>query len=80
MGQHTHLATMVRFVSQHVAQHFRTHWPRPRPAVSDKVLDAALASAERFRQHLRAASGALGQSRPGLLLCAFRALELRWNL
>jgi len=76
MREQTNLPTMVRFVSQHVAQHFRTHRPRPRPAVSDKLLDSALASAERFRQHLRAASGAFGQSRAGLLLGARRAVEL----
>jgi hypothetical protein len=76
MREHTNLPAMVRFVSQHVAEHFRANRPRPRPAVSDKLLDAALASAQRFRQHLRAASGTFGQSRPGLLLRAFRAVEL----
>ncbi len=65
MCEHTDLSAMVGFVSKHVAQHFRADWPRPRPAVSQKLLDAALvlATAERFSEHLRAASGALGQSR-----------------
>ena len=80
MGEHTHLPAMVRFVREHVAQHFRAHWPRPSPAVSVKLFDAPLASAERFRQHLRAASGALGQTRAGLPGRAVRAVELWWNL
>src|SRR5438094_9057660 len=37
-------------------------------------------TAERFSEHLRAASGALGQSRAGLLARAVRAVELSWNL
>src|SRR3989441_9871960 len=37
-------------------------------------------TAECFSEHLRAASGALGQSRAGLLRRAVRAVELWWNL
>jgi hypothetical protein len=59
MGEHARLSAMVGFVSQHVAQHFGASRPRFAPAVSVKLLDAATA-AERFRQHLGAASGALG--------------------
>src|SRR5258708_36339221 len=86
MREHAHLPAMVRFVRKHVAQHFHANRPRPRPAVSAKVLDAAFVlttaptAAERFSQHLRAASGALGQSRAGLLRRAVRAVELCWNL
>src|SRR5216683_2981323 len=50
------------------------------PSVSAKLLDAAPTTAERFSEHLRAASGALGQSRTGLLRRAVRAVELSWNL
>jgi hypothetical protein len=82
MREHAHLPAMVGFVRKHVAQHFQANRPRPSPAVSAKLLDAAfvLTTAERFRQHLRAASGALGQSRTGLLRRAMRAVELSWNL
>src|SRR5204863_5817930 len=37
-------------------------------------------TAERFSEHLHAASAALGQSRAGLLRREVRALELSWNL
>ncbi len=80
MREHTHLPAMVGFVSKHVAQHFRADRPRSSPAVSAKRLDAAPTTAERFSKHLRAASGAGGQSRTGLLRRAVRALELWWNL
>ena len=80
MREHTHLAAMVGFVRKHVAQHFQANRPRPSPAVSAKLLNAAPTTAERFSEHLRAASGALGQSRTGLLRCAVRAVELSWNL
>ena len=81
MREHTHLPAMVGFVRQHVAQHFRANRPRLSPAVSAKLLDAAfvLTTAERFIEHLRAASGALGQSRTGLPRRAVRAVELLWN-
>ena len=42
--------------------------------------DSAATAAERFREHLRAASGALGQSRTGLMRRAVRAVELSGNL
>src|ERR1019366_6937122 len=80
MREHTHLPAMVGFVRKHVAQHFRASRPGPSPAVSAKLLDAAPTTAERFREHLRAASGALGQSRTTLLRRAARAVELWWNL
>src|SRR3989442_1688666 len=80
MRKHTHLPAMVGFVREHVAQHFRTNRPRPRPPVSAKFLDAAATTAERFSEHLRAAIGALGQSRAGLPRRAVGAIELWWNL
>jgi hypothetical protein len=80
MREHTHLPAMVGFVRKHVAQHFQANRPRPSPAVSAKLLNAAPRTAERFSEHLRAASGALGQSRTGLLRRAPRAVELSWNL
>src|SRR6266568_1447306 len=80
MREHTHLPAMVGFVRNHVAQHFQANRPRRSPAVAAKLLDAAPTAAERFSEHLRAASGALGQSRAGLLRRAVRAVELSWNL
>src|ERR1700676_2150762 len=80
MREHTHWAAMVGFVRKHVAQHFGPNRPRPSPAVSAKRLDAAATTAERFGEHLRAASGALGQFRAGLLRRAMQAVELPWNL
>jgi hypothetical protein len=80
MREHAHLPAMVGFVSKHVAQHFRANRPRPSPAVSAKLADAAPTTAQRFGEHLRAASGALGQSRAGLGRRAVRAVELSWNL
>ena len=79
MREHTHLPAMVGLVSKHVAEHFRADRPRPTPAVSAKLLDATLAIAERFSEHFRAARGALGQSRAGLLPRTARAVELSWN-
>ena len=81
MREHAHLPAMVGFVREHVAQHLRADRPGLRPAVSEKLLDAGLifrltTTAERFGEHLRAASGAFGQSRAGLLLGARRAVEL----
>jgi hypothetical protein len=80
MREHTHLPAMVGFVRKHVAQHLRANRPRPRPAVSEKLLDTATTAPERFSEHLRAASGTLGQSRTGLQWRAARAVELSWNL
>src|SRR6266851_28976 len=80
MRKHTHLPTMVGFVRKHVAQHFQSNRPGSGPSVSAEFLDAAHTTAERFSQHLRTASGTLGQSYAGLLRCAVRAVELSWNL
>jgi hypothetical protein len=80
MRQHTNLPAMVGFVSKHVAQHFHANRPRPTPAVSAKGLDATPNTAERFSEHLCAASGALRQSDADLLPCATGAVELPWNL
>src|SRR5438094_5694038 len=80
MREHTHLPAMMGFVRRQVAQHFQANRPRPSPAVSAKLLAAAPTTAERFSEHLRAASAALGQSRAGLLRRAVRAVELCWNL
>jgi len=80
MREHTHLAAMVGFMRKHVAQHFGANRPRPSPAVSAELLDVASSTAERFSEHLRAARGALGQSRTGLPWRAVRAVELSWNL
>jgi hypothetical protein len=77
--QHTHLPAVMSFMSKHVAQHFRTNRPGLSPTISAKHLDAA-PIAERFREHLRAACGALGQSRTRLLRRAARPVELWWNL
>src|ERR1700733_12102345 len=80
MREHTHLPAMVGFVRKHVAEHLHANRPRRGPAVSAKLLDAAPRTAQRFSEHLRAASGALGQSRTGLPRRAVRAVELWWNL
>src|ERR1700733_8504429 len=83
MREHEHLAAMVGFVSKHVAQHLHANRPRPSPAVSVKLLDAAPRTprtGERFSKHLRTASGALSQSSTGLLRRAVCAVELGWNL
>src|SRR5437870_5168976 len=80
MREHTNLSAMVCFVRKHVAEHFHTNWPRLSPAVSAKIFYAASATAERFSEHFRATSGALGQSRTGLLRGAARAIELWWDL
>src|SRR5438445_12933745 len=50
MREHTHLPAMVGFVRKHVAQHFQASRPRPSPAVSAKLLDAAPTTAERFSE------------------------------
>jgi len=80
MREHTHLPAMVGFVRKHVTQHFRASRPRLSPAVSAKLLDVALTTTERFSEHFRAASSALGQCRAGLRRRAVRAVELSWNL
>lgn len=78
MREHTYLPAMVGFVSKHVAQHFRANRPRRSPAVSQELFDPP-PIAERFSEHLRAASGALGQSCTGLLRRAARAVDLSWD-
>jgi hypothetical protein len=80
MREQTHLPAMVGFVNKHVTQHFQANRPRLRPGVSAKLPDAASRTSERFREHLRAASGAFGQSRAGLPRGAARPVELSWNL
>jgi hypothetical protein len=80
MRKHTNLPAMVCFMSKHVAQHLHANRPRRSPAVSAKLLDAALTTAQRFSQHLPAACCALGQSLSSLLRRAVRAVELNWNL
>src|SRR5713101_1307871 len=80
MREHTHLPAMVGFVRKHVAQHFQANRPRPRPAISTELLDAASPTAERLSEHLRATSGPLRQSHTGLLRRALRAVEVSWNL
>jgi hypothetical protein len=80
MREHAHLAAMVGFVGEHVAEHLHANRPRPRPAVSDEFDDAAPATVERFREHFRAASGALRQGRARLLRRAPRAVQLLRNL
>ena len=79
MREQTHLSAMVGFVRKHVAKHLHANRPWLSPAVSEKLLDAAATTAERFSEHLGAASGALRQSRAGLLRRAMRAVELLWN-
>src|SRR5436309_2910089 len=74
--EHTHLSAMVGFMHKHVAQHFWANRPRRGPAVSVKLLHAALFATERLSEHLAAAGGALSQSRAGLPGRAVRAIEL----
>jgi hypothetical protein len=78
MREHAHLPAVVGFVGKHVAEHLEAHRPGRGQAVSAKLLDAA-AIAERFRQHLPAASGAPGQRGAGLFRSAVRTVELLWN-
>ena len=80
MREHTHLPAMVRFMRNHVAQHFDASRPRLGPAAAEKLFDTTFAIAERVSEHLRAASGALRQGGTGLQQRAVRAVELNWNL
>src|ERR1700733_7183847 len=82
MREHAYLPAMVGFVRNHVEHHFHANRPWPSPAVSAKLFHASLfpTIAERFREHLLATSGALGQSRACLLRRAVRAIELSGNL
>ena len=77
MREHAHLAAMVGFVGDHVAQHLRANRPRFCPAVSEELFHPAIA--QRFSKHLSASSGALGQCPAGLLRRAPSAVELGWN-
>lgn len=65
---------------KHVTEHFHTDRPGASPAVPAKLLDSAATLAERFSEHLRAASGALLQRGAGLPRRAASALELSWKL
>src|SRR5262249_15622273 len=60
MRKHAHLPAMVGFVREHVAQLSRANGPGRGPAVSAKLVHPAPRTAERFREHLPAAGGALG--------------------
>jgi hypothetical protein len=78
MSEHANLTAVMGFVGQHVTQHFDTDRPGLSPAVAAKVFDAT-ATAERFREHLAAAGGALGQCPAGLLRSAVGAVQLLRN-
>jgi hypothetical protein len=80
MRKHTHLPAMVRLVSNHVAKHLHTNRPRRSPAISPKPLDTAPIISERLREHLPAASCALGQCSASLLRRAASTVEQQWNL
>ena len=80
MREHAHLPAMVGFMRKHVTEHFHTDRPGASPAVPAKLLDSAATLAERFSEHLRAASGALLQRGAGLPRRAASALELSWKL
>jgi hypothetical protein len=60
MGEHADLTAMVGFVSEHVAEHLRADRPGLGPAVSAKLLDAAIVSVKGFGEHLLAEGGAFG--------------------
>ena len=80
MREHADLAAMMGFVRKHVAEHFDADRPGLRPAVSMKLFDASAITAECLGEHLRAASGAVGQSPTGLLWSTVRAVKLGWHL
>lgn len=75
MGQHTHLAAMMRFVRNHIGQHGRTCGPRSRPTVAAKGCDSARRPGQSVCQHFGAARGAFTERGPGLLLRATAAVE-----
>jgi len=79
MREHANLSSVVRFVRQHVAQHFRSDRPGSGPTVSAKFFDVA-GAAERIREHLLAPSGTLGQSRSRLTPRAVSAFKPLWSL
>jgi len=70
---------MVRFMREHVAQHLRANLPGLCPAISQKIFNTS-AAIQRLGKHLRAASGALRQSRACLRRSAVRAVQLRRRL
>jgi hypothetical protein len=80
MGEHEHLAAMMGFVSDHVAEHLGADGPRLSPAVAVKFLDAAFVAAKGFGEHLGAAKGALGECCAGLFGSAVGSVELGWDL
>ncbi len=75
MREHEHLAAVVGFVGEHVAEHFGANRPGSGPGVADELRNAA-ASAERFSEHLIATSGAFGQSGASLFRSAAGAMKL----
>ncbi len=79
MRQHADLSAMVGLMTEHVAQHFRANRPGLRPSVSQKLHDE-VPTAQRFGEHLLAASGTLGQSCTGLLRSATRTVHLSRNV
>jgi len=79
MREHADLPAMVRFVRNHVAEHFHAGRPRSSPSVSLKLRNAAATIAERFGEHLLAASRAVAQSRASLPRRTVRAIELPRN-
>jgi len=79
MREHTHLPAMVGFVRKHVTQHFHANRQgRAQPSLRNFSTRPS-PTAERFSEHLRAASGALRQSGTGLPRRAVRAVELSRN-
>lgn len=80
MRKHAHLPAMVRFMGNHVAQHFDASRPGLSPAVPEKLFDPAFTIPKCISEQFRAASSTLGQCRTGLLRRAVRAVELAWNL
>jgi hypothetical protein len=80
MCEHANLAAMVRFVGEHVGEHFDTARPSGAdgpgfgPAVAEEVGYAA-GVIERFNQHLGATGCACGERYAGLAGGAVRAAE-----
>jgi hypothetical protein len=75
MGQHAHLAAVMRIVRNHVRQHRGIRRPRLRPPIAAECVDSAAGSRQSGRQHVAAACGTFSQSRPSLLLRASRVVE-----
>jgi hypothetical protein len=78
MGQHTHLAAMMRVVRDHVSHHGWACGPRFRPTVSAKRFDPA--PGKGVGKHLGTARAAFQQGGSGLLLRAGGAVEWGWEL